>query len=205
MNCNSDAFFHEILAALNGQAVSISRGLKFAVSKIGAILMWTLFAGVIGMIIKAIEQRMGLIGRIIAKIIGVAWSLAAVFAIPVIVCQDRNANPLTVLRKSAELLTRTWGEALIGYSGLGIANVIIFLGSLFSLVAMIVMAVSLNQIWFVVLAVAGWLMAMFIWSYVSGVASQVYKGALFLYASQGTIPQPYDQQMLDMAWKRKKL
>src|SRR5258706_5572801 len=44
--CNV-AFFHEILAALNGQAVSIGRGLKFAVSKTGAILMWPLFAGVI--------------------------------------------------------------------------------------------------------------------------------------------------------------
>src|SRR5947209_1113582 len=36
------AFYHEILAALGGQAVSIGRGLKFAVSRLRAILMWTL-------------------------------------------------------------------------------------------------------------------------------------------------------------------
>jgi hypothetical protein len=201
--CNV-AFFHEILAALSGQPVSIVRGLKFALSKMGAILMWTLFAGLVGLIIKTIEERMGLIGRIIAKIVGIAWSVASVFAIPVIVCQEGNANPLSVVRKSAEILTRTWGEALIGYAGLGIANVVIFLGSLFSLVAMIALSVSLHQIWFVVLAVGGWLVALFVWSYVSGVASQVYKGALYLYASQGVISQPYNQELLDMAWKRKK-
>src|SRR5262245_19067372 len=49
------AFYHEILVALRGQAVSITRGLRFAFTKLGSILMWTLFAGIVGLIIKAIE------------------------------------------------------------------------------------------------------------------------------------------------------
>ena len=202
--CNV-AFYHEILGALAGEAVSISRGLKFAFSKTGAILMWTAFAGLVGLIIKVIEERMGIVGRIIAKLIGIAWSVASVFAIPVIICQEGNLNPIKVLRGSAEVLSRTWGETLIGYAGLGIANVVIFIGSLLSLIAMIVLSASLNQIWFIVVAVAGWLVGMFVWSYVSGVASQVYKGALFVYASQGVIPTPYSKEMLDAAWKHKKL
>src|SRR5437867_2720227 len=52
------AFYNEILAALGGQPVSISRGLKFASTRLKAILMWSLFAGVVGLIIKAIEQRL---------------------------------------------------------------------------------------------------------------------------------------------------
>ncbi|HUL51183.1 MAG TPA: hypothetical protein VLU94_01230, partial [Candidatus Nitrosotalea sp.] len=48
------AFYNEILAALSGQPVSISRGLRFACTRLKAILMWTVFAGLVGLIIKAI-------------------------------------------------------------------------------------------------------------------------------------------------------
>src|SRR5262249_29329095 len=44
------AFYHEILAALSGQPVAIGRGLKFAGTKLGAILMWTRFAGLVGLL-----------------------------------------------------------------------------------------------------------------------------------------------------------
>src|SRR5436190_2618446 len=123
------AFYHEILAALTGQPVSIGRGLKFASTRLWSILMWTLFAGAVGMIIKAIEERMAIIGQIIGKLLGLAWSVAAVFVIPVIVRKEQNANPFAVLRDSAGILKRTWGEALIGYAGLSFANMLIVLCS----------------------------------------------------------------------------
>src|SRR3954469_19495093 len=82
--CNV-AFYHEIMAALSGQPVSIVRGLKFASTRLSSILIWTLFAGLVGLLIKTIEERMAIIGQIIGKIVGIAWSVAAVFAVPVIV------------------------------------------------------------------------------------------------------------------------
>jgi hypothetical protein len=36
------------------------------------------------------------------------------------------------------------------------------------------------------------------------VASNVYRGALYLYAAQGVVPAPYTQEMMDSAWKFKK-
>jgi hypothetical protein len=56
----------------------------------------------------------------------------------------------------------------------------------------------------IAVAVVGWLLALFAWGYVTSVASQVYRGALYLYAAEGLIPAPYDQAMLDQAWKFKK-
>ena len=44
--------------------------------------MWSLFAGLVGLAIKTIEERAEIVGQIIGKIIGLAWSIAAVFAIP---------------------------------------------------------------------------------------------------------------------------
>jgi hypothetical protein len=201
--CNV-AFYHEILAALTGQPVSVGRGLKFAMTKLGSIFMWTLFAGLVGLIIKIIEERLDWVGQIIGRLVGLAWSVAAVFAIPIIVRQEGNANPVAVLQKSAGVLKRTWGEALIGYAGLSIANTLVALGSFIWLGATIAISVVLHIYWLIAIAAIIWLCAMFIWSYVAGVASNVYRGALYLYAAEGVVAQPYSQDILDMAWKFKK-
>jgi len=178
--------------------------LKFAATKIRPILMWTLLAGVVGLIIKTIEQRLSWVGQIFGKLIGVAWSVAAVFAIPVIVRDEQTSNPIAVLRKSADVLKRTWGEALIGYIGLSFANSLIVLGSLLWLCGVIAVSIWLHTYWMIPVAAVGWLLALIAWGYVSNVASQVYRGALYLYAAEGFIPAPYDQAMLDQAWKFKK-
>jgi hypothetical protein len=201
--CNV-AFYHEILAALSGQPVSIGRGLKFAGTRLWSILLWTLFAGLVGLIIKLIEQRMAIVGQIIAKIVGLAWSVAAVFAIPVIVSKEGNANPISVLRDSAGVLKRTWGEALIGYAGLAFASSLITICSLMVVVGALVLSIAIGNFWIIACVAPLWLIALFIWSYVAGVASNVYRGALYLYAAEGVIAAPYDQAMLDMAWKFKK-
>jgi len=70
--------------------------------------MWTLFAGLVGLIIKAIEQRLEIVGRILARFIGLAWSIASVFVIPIIVREEQDANPVSLLKKSAGILKRTW-------------------------------------------------------------------------------------------------
>ncbi len=198
------AFYNEILAALSGQPVSLGRGLKFACSRWKAILMWALFAGLVGLIIKAIEQRLSVVGKIVARLIGVAWSIASVFVIPVIVRDEETVNPVTILKKSALTLTQTWGESLIGYIGIGAINSIVFIGSAVVLVASGIISAQLNNFLLFGLTIAGWIVFMVVWGYLMNVAGLVYKGALYLYAAEGTIAEPYGQEMLDSAWKYKK-
>jgi hypothetical protein len=109
-----------------------------------------------------------------------------------------------MLRKSAGILKNTWGEALIGYVGLSFANVLVMIASLVLLMGALVVSVALSNFWIIAIAGVLWLFAMFAWSYVTSVASQVYKGALYLYAAEGVIPEPYNREMLDLAWKFKK-
>jgi hypothetical protein len=195
------AFYHEILTALGGGNVSIPRGLKFACTRWKAILMWSLFAGLVGLLIQQIEQRLGIVGRIIARFIGMAWSIASVFVIPSIVQDEQNANPITMLKKSAGILKETWGEALIGYVGMNLASGAILVVSLLFLVGALVGSILMNNYWLVGIAGALWFLGMVALSYLASIAGQIYKGALYLYAANGTIPEPYNQEMLDSAWK----
>jgi hypothetical protein len=199
------AFYHEILAALNGEAVSLKRGLQFACSRWKAILLWSLFAGLVGVIIKIIEgRRRDVIGPIVARVIGLAWSVASVFVIPIIVRDEETANPILLLKKSASTIRQTWGEGLIGYIGIGIVNTIVMVGSLTVVGLAAVISAQLHNFWLLGFVVTGWFVSMILWSYLVNVAGLVYKGALFLYASQGIVSEPYDQDVLDSAWKYKK-
>jgi len=197
------AFFHEILAALKGDTVSISRGMQFARTRWKAILMWTVFAGIIGLIIKQIEERLGLIGRIIGRLIGIAWSVASVFVIPLIV-MEQIANPITMLKNSAGILKRTWGESLIGFVGIRLMSGIIFFFSIGFLIAAGVISAMTHSVWIGAAAFVLWFTAMIVLSYLCSIASQIYKGALYLYATEGVIYGPFNQEMLNSAWKFKK-
>ncbi len=124
------AFYSEIMAAFNGKGVSFRRGLVTARGRLPSILAWSLLAGLVGWIIRVIEQRLPIAARIVTGLIGMAWSIAAVFAIPVIIQEQPMRNPIKILRHSAMTLKRTWGEGLIGYLGFSAGSVVIFMCSL---------------------------------------------------------------------------
>jgi hypothetical protein len=198
------AFYSEIIAALNGKGVSFRRGLSTARSRLPSILAWSLLAGLVGWIIRTIEQRLPFAARIVTGLIGMAWSIAAVFAIPVIIQEQPMHNPIKILQQSAMTLKRTWGEGLIGYLGFSAGSMVIFMCSLLPLLLAVGVALLIKSIWFIVIAGAIWVFGLLFMAYVSSVASHVYRCALYLYAAEGVVPEPYNQELLDMAWKVKR-
>ena len=197
------ALYSEIMKALAGDPVSVRAGLRFAWFRARSILIWSLFAGIVGLIIQALEEQFGWVGRWVMRFVGVLWSVASVFAIPVLIRQG-GTNPLAMLRDSAGALRKTWGESLIGYVGVTVGSWIILLASLVYLAGSIMLAVALNQPLVAFVAVALWLAAMIALAYLASVAGHVYRCALYVYASEGVVPAPYTVEMMDAAWKIKK-
>ncbi|HMU74610.1 MAG TPA: DUF6159 family protein [Elusimicrobiota bacterium] len=197
------AFYHEILSALQGGGVSVTGGLRFALTKLPAILMWSLFAGAIGYLIKSLEERVGLIGKWILRFIGVAWSVASVFAIPVLVMEEEK-NPVAILKRSAETLKRTWGESLAGFVGLQFGGFIVIILTI-GLYAVGIFAASTFKMPLLLLATTGlWIAGLFAFFYTLGVANSIYRCALYVFAARGTLAGPYDREAMDLAWKMKK-
>ncbi len=197
------AFYHEIIAALDGRGVSFERGLRAAWNRLPSIFAWSLMAGVVGWIIRSIEERLPFAGRLITGLIGMAWSVAAVFAIPVIIQEQSTRNPIRILKQSALTLKRTWGESLIGYLGFSAGNLVVFMSSLLPLMLAGVAAFLLKNVWIIAIAGALWLMGLLVIAYIIGVAGNVFRCALYKYATEGVVPEPYNQDLLDQAWKVK--
>ena len=200
----SVAFNAEIIEALHSRPVSIQRGIGVACRRWQPILLWSLVAGVVGLVIRWLEERWSLVGRAIAGLIGLAWSMAAIFAIPILASDNSVSNPFMVLSKSATTIKRTWGEMLAGYVGLKGMNLLVLWASIVSWISAGVGAYLLANGWILLLFGVPWLVAIVVYSYLTSIASRVYLCALYLYASSGIVPVPYDESMMAMGWKLKK-
>ncbi len=198
------AFYSEIISALKGQGVSISRGFAVAQSRWKSVLVWSLLAGLVGWLIHKIQERLPLVGRIVTGLIGMAWSVASVFVIPVIIQEQPMLNPITILKQSAMTLKKAWGEGLIGYMGFSAGNMVLFLLSLVPLLISVALGVVFRNIWIPLAGAGIWLISVLMLAYVSGVASHVYRCALYVYAAEGVVPEFYNQDILDRAWRVKK-
>jgi hypothetical protein len=205
------AFFNEIIHALNGQPVSIMGGLRFALTKLKPIAMWSLLAGIVGIAIQKLEQHLGFFATWIIGLIGVVWSVASVFAVPVLIRDEESANPFEVLKKSALLIKRRWGEGLIGYVGIRTAGAVVAIGLIvvFSVLLVVLSLVVGSYLLtiltpFLVVLIGAFVLALILVAYLENVTNKVFQCALYIYAAEGVIPGPFDQAVLDSAWKVKK-
>jgi len=201
---SSVAFNSEILEALAGRPVSIGHGIEAACQRWKSVLLWSLLAGTVGLLIRALEQRFSFLGRLVAGMIGLAWSVASIFAIPILVRETSITNPFEVVSRSAKTIKATWGEMLAGYLGMQGTNLLFLWGSILLWVAAGAVAIVLSNAWILLVVGAPWLVSLIAYSYLSNIASRVYLCALYVYASEGTVPGPYDASMMTLAFKPKK-
>jgi len=198
------AFYSQILNALKHRPVSFSAGIRVAVSRLGAIVLWSLFAGVVGIIISKLEQRFGFVGRWAMRAIGLAWSVASVFVVPMLVMSEEVKNPLKALKSSAKTLKQCWGESLAGYIGIQVGGFIVLLATVFAIGGGVMLGVYFDN-FAIAGAVVGLGIVLFIgFSYLLSVASNVFRGALYLYATEGQASGTFTPEQMDLAWKHKK-
>jgi len=108
-----------------GEEVSIRAGINYSLSRIGAIFSWALFAATVGTILKYLQENMGYIGKIVIGLIGVVWSIATFFVVPVLAYEDKG--PLDAFKRSAEMMKEKWGESLASTFSFGLVQFLAFL------------------------------------------------------------------------------
>jgi len=182
---------------LEGGNPSVRDGLRAAWSRVNVIFQWALLAATVGMILRMIEERSSLIGRLVASVVGIAWTLATFFVVPVLAFE--NLGPFEALKRSAQLFRRNWGEQVVGTFSFGL---IFFLLALPGLLLPILggalagnygmtAGASLMVIYFIVLAV------------LSASTHGIFLAALYRYANQGETSQGFSRDTLSSAWQPK--
>lgn len=186
---------------LDGGDPTVSDGLRIARSKAGAILGYAAIAATVGVVLKMLEQRAGLLGRIVIAFIGTAWTLATFMVVPILVTRD--IGPLDAVKESALLLKRTWGENIVGNAGIGLAFGLVTLLVAVALAALVIgAAVTAGAYAAIAIAVLGALALGFL-AVIQAALSGIYSAALYRYASEGVAPAGFDGGELQAAFAPK--
>lgn len=183
------------LDRFSGGKATVNHGLQVATSRIGTILQWAVLAATVGIILNVIEDRLGWLGRIVVRFIGVAWSLATFFVVPLIAAED--VGPVEALYRSADLFTETWGEELIGGFSFGLIFVLLAIpGILLPILFVRAMGSSGLMLGFILL-VAYWLLL----SIVSAAVQGIFMAALYRYATTKEVPTKFHLDDFSTAWQ----
>ncbi len=180
------------LQRMNGGDPTVASSLRAALHRFGSIVVWGVIAGTVGMILRSIQERSALAGRIVAGLLGVGWSLATWFLVPVIVMEDHALG--ASFRRSAALFRQTWGETLAGNAGVGLASFFVMLPIVGIGVGLGVVAHPLVG---VAVAVPLLLLAMVFFAALQG----VYVAALYRYATTGESPEQFDDTLIQGAFQ----
>jgi hypothetical protein len=119
------ALVHAANERMDGGDPTVGSALSGAMGRIHRILPWAIASATVSVILRAIEERAGMVGRIVSGIAGVAWSLVTFLVIPVLVIEDIGV--VDAVKRSGNLFKRTWGEnvaAQVGFGLLGFVAVI---------------------------------------------------------------------------------
>ena len=175
---------------LNGGDPTISDGLKVANENLRRIAGWALLSATVGLILRAIAERAGIIGRIIAGFAGAAWGVITYLVVPVLIFE--KVGPWAAVKRSGSLLRKTWGEAMGGYFSLGAIFLLLALPGLLLLLGGVAIGGIVGLLIGGAVAVVYWL----ILGLLGAAAQSILVTALYRYATTGKLGFGFPEGLL---------
>lgn len=179
---------------MRGGNPTLGSSLAGAGQRAGKILPWALVSATVSMILRSLEERAGLLGRIVIGLVGMAWAAVTFLVLPIVVFENISVGQ--AIKRSALMLKQTWGENLIVNIGIGLvaallmlpAVVVVALGIATGAPLAIGVTIALAVVWGI--GVSCWGSAM----------TGVFQLALYRYAVQQELPVEFATVDLSQAF-----
>ncbi len=199
-------FFNTALVAaamirLDGGQPTLSAGLNVALSRVGSLFVYAVIAATVGVLLRALAERFGFIGRLVIGMIGMAWTVATFLVVPILA--TRQVGAVDAVKESASLLKQTWGENLIGQAGIGLAFMLIHIALVTLTVALVALAAAVGSVALIVLTTVAGLVAVLAAALIQAALTGIYSAALYRHATGQPNPEAFSDQMLNTAFQVK--
>lgn len=182
---------------LNGGHATLNDGLQLAWERKWSILQWALVSATFGILMQMLERKLGSLGRMFLRGVGLIWALATFFIAPVLAAQD--IGPMQAVYKSAHIFKETWGEEVSGGFSFGLITF------LFALIGLLPPAMGVHRfgqtglLVGLAISVPYWLVLMVVMSAARG----IFVAALYRYATDKKIPPGFSRADFAEAWEPK--
>ena len=183
---------------MDGRDPTLGSSLSKAVSLLPQILGWSLVVTFVKLVLRWLRDR-GTLGDLLANLADAAFTFATYITVPVLVAE--RLGPIAALKRSANLLRKTWGENIIGRVGISAVTFLLMLGAIAVGVAggFVAATVSVGLgIGVVAVAVLGIVCVVVL----STALNAVYQTALYRYAVGASV-EGFGEVDLVLAFRRK--
>jgi hypothetical protein len=179
---------------LQGEDATIRDGLAVARQHIGKIFVWAIITATVGMVLRALQERAGILGRILLGLVGVAWTVLTFFVVPVLLYEPVGVGD--AIKRSGSIFRQRWGETFVGNGTIGLA---LFLVSIpvFVVGGLLTAAVPVLGIALLVVGL-GVLMA------IGSATTGVFNAALYRYATTGETSGAFTQEDMAASFRPKR-
>ncbi|HZU78910.1 MAG TPA: DUF6159 family protein, partial [Acidimicrobiales bacterium] len=186
---------HRVMEHLEGRTSTNGQSLQAIMPKLGTIVAWACVSLTVGTLLRSMERGRGVLGllaRIVAVMALIAWSALTFFVVPVILFEGLSTG--AAIKRSGELVKRSWGEGVVG---VGALNIVFTLATLAAFFLCVVLAAAHA----VVLAVIVLFVAIVGLNLLASVASPVFTVALYRYATTGQVVLGFGQEDFAAAFR----
>lgn len=182
-----------------GRPATLGTGMRVAMSRLPQIVGWTLVSASVGLILQVIAERLGFVGRIVIHLLGFGWAVATYFVVPTVAAE--GLGPIAAMRRSADILRRRWGDALLLQASVG-PLVVMAIGLtatgvfMISYTAMLALQTPMALIAGIAMIAAIVLIGAVVGSTIMGVL----RAALYHFAISDDSPRGFDRALLEKAF-----
>lgn len=179
------AIVHGADERMRGGDPTLKSALSGAWARRGRILPWAIVSATVSVVLRTIEERFGIVGRIVGGLVGIAWSLVTFLVLPILIIEGIGVRD--AITRSSELFRRTWGEQMIANAGIGIVALLAMLPAIAIVIVASAIATPLITAPLILLAVLYGIGLAVLMSAMSG----IYQTALYHYAANGMPPAAF--------------
>ena len=197
------AFYAMANAAFEGRAMGLGEAFSVARKHLRAIAIWSLVATLVGTALRALEQAPGgggLALRIAEILLSAGWALASYFVVPALALEDQNVRG--AMRRSISIIRERWGESVTGNFVIGTIMLLALVPVVMVGAIGIGIAGDSPALGYAVIAlaviVAGAMML------VQTAVAQVFRLAVFRYATTGEAAGPFTTDQLESAFRQRR-
>ena len=179
---------------MRGGDPTLMDGLRGAWRRIGSILAYAAIAATVGLILRMLRERGGVMGRIAAFFGGLGWALATYVAVPVLVAE--GVGPIDAIQRSARLIRNTWGHQVAGHVGFGLVQTLVGLAIVVACAPLVALSIQ-GGFWPLTVAVGALGVAALVTStIIFSALTTIYQTAVHRYAVTGDV-YGFDGQLLE--------
>jgi hypothetical protein len=189
---------------LKGGDPTVRDGIDVALKNFGAILGYALISATVGVLLKMVSDRSKNLGKFVVSLLGSAWNIATYLVVPVLAVE--GIGPIEAVKRSVELLKRTWGEQIAGNLGIGGITALGVFGVLIAGGAAMYGAYYFDLSLAVIIGLGVLVViALGVLGLISSALNGIYSAAVYQYATTGEVGGFFKDELVRNAFRPRRL